>query len=328
MPASAKKESEFFSTLPVCILKDDYCDGKRIPQIHFNDKFKPIRKALLKSTADILQPEYAYTPYHYHDGIEILCVHEGEAKIVINNQSHTAKQNDIFIVNSFEAHGIYIKTKKARLARTCITFRQHYIFPPEGGQNHFFTDLKNLCFENHIPAESTANPPLRACIEHITDLGISQPDGWLVAVLSDIIKIYALVLQYGAHKEQPPNASFLFDFMAKVSTYIESHIDEDISTCEIAAYCQYSTEHFCRLFKKCFDKSFKDYLNIYRIQRAQYYINIGKYTTIAEIASKCGFNNQNHFGAMFKKYTGLLPSEYITQQKEILDQEKDDFQIL
>ena len=103
--------------------------------------------------------------------------------------------------------------------------------------------------------------------------------------------------------------------MTKVSDYVESNLDQDISTSQIALACQYSTEHFCRLFKKCFGTTFKDYLNIYRIQRAKNHIDCKKFTTLAEVSSRYGFNNQNHFSHMFKKYVGMLPSEYISHNK-------------
>jgi AraC-like DNA-binding protein len=103
--------------------------------------------------------------------------------------------------------------------------------------------------------------------------------------------------------------------MLKVSTYIEQNLDQDIATTDVATFCQYSTEHFCRLFKKCFNKTFKSYLNIYRICRAKELIDSGKITTIAALSTTVGFNNQNHFGHMFKKYVGILPSEYISRQK-------------
>jgi AraC-like DNA-binding protein len=45
------------------------------------------------------------------------------------------------------------------------------------------------------------------------------------------------------------------------------------------------------------------------------FIEHGEFATIAEVSTRFGFNNQNHFGHMFKKYVGILPSEYISRQK-------------
>ena len=98
---------------------------------------------------------------------------------------------------------------------------------------------------------------------------------------------------------------------------IDKNLEEPISTADIAAYCQYSTEHFCRLFKKCFNQTFKEYLNAFRVQKAKAFIDLGNSATLAAVSSKFGFTNQNHFSRMFKKHIGVLPSEYMNQKKEI-----------
>jgi two-component system response regulator YesN len=74
---------------------------------------------------------------------------------------------------------------------------------------------------------------------------------------------------------------------------------------------------FCRLFKKCFNQTFKEYLNAFRVQKAKAFIDLGSSATLAAVSSKFGFTNQNHFSRMFKKHIGVLPSEYMNQKKEI-----------
>ncbi len=317
MQVNQKTEEQNFAVLPVCILKDAFQNGELIPIVHQNDTVKPFHRTILKSVSDLLSPEYEFTKYHYHNGIELFRLNEGEATVVVNDRAHTAKPNDVFIFNPFEAHGIYLSSPNVSLTRTGILFRPHHLFPPENSENgeRFFTDLKQLCFQNEIPAAHPAAVELCDCIDRIVSLAASQENGWSVSVFSEILRFYALMIFHGLSKRPEEHTSYTFDFMAKVSSYIEENLSQDISTTEIAAYCQYTTEHFCRLFKKCFGKTFKDYLNVYRIRCAKEFIDRGNFTTIAEISTRFGFNNQNHFGTMFKKYVGMLPSEYIGRQK-------------
>ncbi len=109
------------------------------------------------------------------------------------------------------------------------------------------------------------------------------------------------------------------EFMLKVSKYIDDHLTEDISTTAIAGHCQYTTEHFCRLFHSCFGSPFKKYLGAFRIQRAVSIMKKEPNLTVTEIATMVGFNNQNHFCNTFKKNVGKLPSEYLAHQRELAE---------
>ena len=314
-PKTGSRE-ELFANPPISIVRDELRDGKRVRLFDMAQVYRPIARTILKSVTDLLNPEYVYSGYHYHEGIEIFRIHEGSAKVVVNNRPLSVGKDDILIVNAFEAHGTYLSDTDASLSRSCVMFHPYHIFPAESGNDRFFADLKGISFENRIPADHPASPALRACIDEIVRLFEERPEGWSISAFAAVMRFYSVAIAAHLYRESAQNTSYMFDFMTRVSAYIEDHLDEDITTTDIAAYCQYSTEHFCRLFKKCFDKTFKDYLNIYRIQKAKDFIDLGNFNTIAEISSKCGFNNQNHFSHMFKKYVGALPSEYINRQRE------------
>ena len=306
-----------FPTLPISILKDSYENGQRRSLLCRNDVFRPFHRTILKSVTDVLVTEYTFTKYHYHDGVEILLADDGEANAVINNRSIPLAKGDVLVVNAFEAHGVFLESENASFTRTCIAFRPYYLFPPENADDstHFFADLKNLLFVDHIPAAHPAAQRIGECVRQIVLLGEKSENGWSVEVFSNLLMFYSIMIGHGLVSKNEGNNSYMFDFMTRVSAYLEEHLDQDITTADIAAYCQYSTEHFCRLFKKCFNKTFKDYLNFYRIRKAMEFIEHGEFATIAEVSTRFGFNNQNHFGHMFKKYVGILPSEYISRQK-------------
>ena len=306
-----------FTDLPIFLWKDRRADGKRISIVCKDDSFKPSGRTILKSVTNAIDSEYTFIPYHYHDGLELLRIDDGNATVVINNHSITAKKGDFLIFNTFEPHGIFLSDEKAKFSRTCLAFRPHYFFPPEraDGEHHFFADLRSLVFENHIPASHPVTHALSSILDGIIELYENNSPGWSIEAFSRLLLIYSQLVGASLLRTHDENSSYMFDFMTRVSVYIEENLAQDITTAEIAAYCQYSTEHFCRLFKKCFNKTFKDYLNVYRIRKAKEFIDEGDFSTIAEISSRFGFNNQNHFGSMFKKYVGILPSEYINRQK-------------
>lgn len=317
MSSTSKAQNQMFADFPICVLQDEMRDGVRVPLLKNSQPFKNIQKSLLKAIDDVSGSEYAFTKYHYHEGVEILLVNRGEGRIVVENRTLRVKKGDIVIANSFEAHGIYLDDVNGDFQRTCVVFHPHRIFPYESSECRFFTDLKAMRFENMIPAEHFAAPSLQACILSILSACKREEVVRSVPIFEELIRFYSLIIQAGLYRTPSENVSHIQDFMDKVSYYIETHLTEDISTAALAAYCQYTTEHFCRLFKRCFNKTFKDYLNIYRIQRAKELIDSRDFSTIAELSSCCGFNNQNHFGNMFKKHVGVSPSDYVNRKKEL-----------
>ena len=105
------------ASLPICILRDSVKDGKRTNKLaHYNELFRPNPKPLAKWAGSELGGS-VFTPYHYHEGLEILRITEGKCLAVINKKSYTVKSGDILIVNPFEAHGIYLESEAEAFSR-------------------------------------------------------------------------------------------------------------------------------------------------------------------------------------------------------------------
>ncbi len=275
----------------------------------------PIARKLLHPLSDTSSSGAPCLPYQYHEGMTLILVTGGTAVAVVQGEPITLSAGDLLAAAPFEAHGLFLKgTSPVGTVR--LTWHPRGIFPPERESDGFFSELRELRFSRLISHGADGNHEIRSAVERIGEALLSPQAGSSVSAYADLMSIYATVSRLRLYRENTPENGYIREFMSRVSDYLEDHADEDISTSDIAAHCQYTTEHFCRLFKKCFDKTFKDYLNIYRIHRAKAFIDEGNYETLAEISSKCGFNNQNHFSHMFKKYVGTLPSEYGKREKK------------
>ena len=309
MRSIVKNEPEMFATPPIGILRDTFCAGERRLLFRMDNVYRPIARTILKSVTEILNPEFVYSGYHYHEGVEIFRVLEGSAKIVINNRPISIERDDVIIVNPFEAHGTYLVDTDSAFTRTCVMFHPYHVFPAESGNDRFFADLKGIFFENRIPASHPAGKALRDSLDGMVELFESRPLGWTVKAFAELMNFYSIVVSSHLYREQSGNTSYMFDFMTRVSTYIDDHLDEDISTTDIAAFCQYSTEHFCRLFKKTVGISAIEYINEYRIGKSELLLSQTD-LSITEIAAEVGFENANYFARVFNKIRKESPSEY------------------
>jgi AraC-like DNA-binding protein len=67
--------------------------------------------------------------------------------------------------------------------------------------------------------------------------------------------------------------------------------------------------HLSREFRKRYHVTIGEYIRKRRIEHASGLLsNSGM--PMAEIASKCGFSDQSHFCALFKKYSGMTPAKF------------------
>lgn len=92
-------------------------------------------------------------------------------------------------------------------------------------------------------------------------------------------------------------------------SYIKENFKENISLKEVADYSNLSPSYLSMLIKEYTGENFKDILIKYRMERAKQLLMIKDYK-IYEVASMVGYNDRRHFSDTFKKYTGLIPTEY------------------
>lgn len=85
--------------------------------------------------------------------------------------------------------------------------------------------------------------------------------------------------------------------------------NESLSVKTISDHVNRSTSYVCTLFKNETGMTLNQFITKYRLDSAREMLSDPRYK-ITEVASKCGYNDVNYFGKIFKKYMGCSPSEY------------------
>ena len=93
------------------------------------------------------------------------------------------------------------------------------------------------------------------------------------------------------------------------SKYVHMHLSEPIRLNDVANFVNLSPNYFSSLFKREMNLSFADYVNQTRIKESQYLLETTEYS-ILDIAISVGYNNQNYFTTIFRKFTGITPKQY------------------
>jgi two-component system response regulator YesN len=94
--------------------------------------------------------------------------------------------------------------------------------------------------------------------------------------------------------------------------YVHDHYNENITLNELSDQVYISRNYLSQIFKKATGLSFNHYVNKVRMEKAKHLILEGQYL-IYEVAEKVGFKNTPYFSSLFKKYTGLNPTDLLKQ---------------
>jgi two-component system, response regulator YesN len=127
--------------------------------------------------------------------------------------------------------------------------------------------------------------------------------------LHDIQEFFANILEAVAGEVARMNGDKLPKTAEKILEYIDEHFHTDISLNDVADWVGMSTTYVSKIIKEATGKSYLDYVNGKRVDRAKQLLASTQLTS-KEIGFKIGFNNIQTFMRVFKKYEGITPGQY------------------
>ncbi|SET89589.1 response regulator [Paenibacillus sp. NFR01] len=92
--------------------------------------------------------------------------------------------------------------------------------------------------------------------------------------------------------------------------YIRSNLDTSLSLEQVAKQINLSQGYFSNMFKKVLGVSFQQFVMQEKMEKAKAMLIGGM--QVQEIAMDLGYEHRRYFSEVFKKYTGMTPSEFKT----------------
>lgn len=97
--------------------------------------------------------------------------------------------------------------------------------------------------------------------------------------------------------------------VAKLKNYIDEHLAQSLSLNTLSGRFNYNESYLSRLFRQTTGTTLSEYICQARIARAKELL-VSTDTAIQEISSLSGFDTSQYFSLVFKKNTGMSPSEF------------------
>ena len=95
----------------------------------------------------------------------------------------------------------------------------------------------------------------------------------------------------------------------KAISYINAHLNKNISLQEISSYVGLNKNYFCAYFKKHTGDSFINFVTKLKIEHVKNILRTDD-VKISALSEMIGYKNQTHFYNLFKSYTGMTPLQY------------------
>lgn len=105
--------------------------------------------------------------------------------------------------------------------------------------------------------------------------------------------------------------------MNRIIAYIEANYAEDVTLKSLAELISMDPSYVSDLFKKKTGSTLTHYVQNRRIQAARMLLEETD-LTVSDIGRKVGFENDNYFIKIFKRWCDVTPSEYRKQPKSVL----------
>lgn len=120
---------------------------------------------------------------------------------------------------------------------------------------------------------------------------------------SDVRRLFSKTEKSGTYKDK---------YVESAIEYIKSYYAEDVTVRSAAESLNMSESYLAKVFHSSTGYTVLEYLTMYRIEKAIELLHQGDMRTY-EVANMVGYQDTKYFSRLFRKFTGMTPSEYRNQ---------------
>ena len=111
------------------------------------------------------------------------------------------------------------------------------------------------------------------------------------------------------HASNSSSVTVIPPWLRVARDYLETNFLRPLSLAEIAGAAGVHRVHLSREFRRYFSTTVGEFLRRKRIEHACHLVSATN-TPLSEIAMTCGFSDQSHFSATFRRQVGLTPARF------------------
>ena len=117
-------------------------------------------------------------------------------------------------------------------------------------------------------------------------------------------------LKYKSSSLTPEQQEMLIEKLKKIMTVDKPFLRSDFSQPDLARQCGISVHQLSQIINDGLGKNFFEWVASYRVEEAKRLLKDQPNIKVEEIAEQVGYNSKSSFNTVFKRNTGLTPSEF------------------
>lgn len=269
----------------------------------------------------VLEPEFPFrlffnegnfnVPHHWHKEIEIIYLVEGKLRVGVNNTIYDLTDGDILIIGEGQVHCFFKEIEFSE--RAVIQFSMSIYDTFLSGTKDTRTVKPMFIHSNRLSHGSEIHALMEKQIKELIKEYGEAREGYRVFLKARLYDLAGILLRYMPKVERlQQDESYQREKLQKldkVFQYVEKNYQNHIDLDEISKVAGFSKYHFTRFFKENTGMTFGDYLNHFRITKAEWYL-MDDMDSVIEIAYKSGFNSVKTFNRVFKNLKASTPMAY------------------
>lgn len=221
-----------------------------------------------------------------------------KASSLINTRSYPYEKEKALVTK--------LKTGDTATAKSLLNDLLGYVFFAEGSNLQIVKsramELSSLLSRAAIEGGATSDSVLRVNNQFLKDLQSIQSLDDLCYRLQENIDVFTeCMFDYIPSRGN--------EIIKRAIRYISGNYSQNLTLEDLAEHVNLNPSYFSSLFKQSTGSSFREYLNMVRIEESKRLLANTDYSII-DISLAVGFEDQSYFSKVFKKYTGLTPKQF------------------
>lgn len=224
----------------------------------------------------------------------------------IQNYKFSEKAKNLYPLEKEKELTTKVKTGDIKAAKAILNDLLGYVLFSEGSSLEVIKtraiELTALLSRAAIEGGAATDTILRLNNQFLKNLNLTTDIDSLCLQLQEIVVSFTeSMFNYIPTKN--------YEQIKKAMEYIASNFSYQITLEDVAKHVNLNPSYFSTIFKQSSGSSFKEYLNMVRVEESKRLLSNTDYSII-DIAIAVGFEDQSYFSKVFKKYTGLTPKQY------------------
>ena len=251
-----------------------------------------------------------------HEAWEMVYVDRGECNIIANDKTIKLSQGEIYFHKPYETHmlqlikgvapNIFIMTFCSK-SPSMQYFEHRKLVASMATKQHIVAIIHEASNTFDLPFN---NPKMRK-------LKLKPEDGLWAGQQTILLRLELMLIEIVRENQYYLSNRKMFipkdiiedEFVLKIINFMEKRLYSKFTMDELSRELSFGKTYISRCFVKACGYSVIDYFTKMKINEAKKLIRTSKYNFF-EISEMLMFSNSHYFSTVFKKYTGMTPSQY------------------